>query len=73
MACSRSFRHHLMTLACATAVALTGGSAVAEEPLKIGVIVPLTGGLAPVGKQALAVRSFMSRNTETSLPGAKSR
>jgi branched-chain amino acid transport system substrate-binding protein len=54
MACSRSFRNHLMTLACATAIALTCGSAVAEEPLKIGLIVPLTGGLAPVGKQAVA-------------------
>jgi branched-chain amino acid transport system substrate-binding protein len=43
-----------MTLACATAIALTCGSAVAEEPLKIGLIVPLTGGLAPVGKQAVA-------------------
>jgi branched-chain amino acid transport system substrate-binding protein len=51
---SRSFRLHLTTLACAAAVALTGGRAVAEEPLKIGLIVPLTGSLAPVGKQAVA-------------------
>jgi branched-chain amino acid transport system substrate-binding protein len=73
MACSRSFRHHLMTLACATAVALTGGSAVAEEPLKIGVIVPLTGGLAPVGKQALAGAQLYVAQHGDVVPGERSR
>jgi branched-chain amino acid transport system substrate-binding protein len=42
------------TLALAAAAALAAQNAVAQEPIKVGLIMPLTGVLAPVGKQAVA-------------------
>ena len=34
--------------------AMAGGAAAAEETVKVGLIMPMTGVLAPVGKQAVA-------------------
>jgi branched-chain amino acid transport system substrate-binding protein len=46
--------------------ALASGSAVAQDSLKIGVVLPLTGGLAPVGKQVQAgAQLYMAQHGAT--------
>ena len=56
-----------LTTGIALAVgALASAGAVAQETTKIGVVLPLTGGLAPVGKQVQAgIKQYMDKNGAT--------
>src|SRR3989442_9563916 len=53
-----------LTVAVAFAVgALASAGAVAQDAVKVGVVLPLTGGLAPVGKQVQAgIKLYMDKN-----------
>lgn len=57
-------------LACAIS-ALAVNSALAEDVAKIGLVLPLTGGLAPVGKQVQAGVQLYSQQHGTSVAGKK--
>jgi branched-chain amino acid transport system substrate-binding protein len=49
--------------ALAAAAILAAGAASAQEPIKIGLVMPMTGVLAPVGKQAVAgARLYMAQH-----------
>ena len=54
MARSGQLQRRTRALMLAAAGALAAHNAAAQEPIKIGLIMPLTGILAPVGKQAVA-------------------
>ena len=56
-----------LTTGIALAVgALASAGAIAQETTKIGVVLPLTGGLAPVGKQVQAgIKQYMDKNGAT--------
>ncbi|MEK8052591.1 ABC transporter substrate-binding protein [Ideonella sp. DXS22W] len=55
-------RHHLLTLAASTLV-LAAGSAQAQDTVKIGVLLPMTGQSASTGKQiAAAIALFQAQN-----------
>jgi branched-chain amino acid transport system substrate-binding protein len=59
---SRQFRR-AGTFICAAASSLAAGQVTAQEPIKIGLIMPLSGVLAPVGKQAVAgARLYMAQH-----------
>src|SRR5499427_8780219 len=46
--------------------ALASTGALAQDSVKVGLVLPLTGGLAPVGKQVQAgVKAYMQRNGAT--------
>jgi branched-chain amino acid transport system substrate-binding protein len=50
----------------AAVAAMLASSAIAQETVKIGLVLPLTGGLAPVGKQVQAgVKLYMQRHGTT--------
>ena len=50
----------------AVVAAMLASSAIAQETVKIGLVLPLTGGLAPVGKQVQAgVKLYMQRHGTT--------
>ena len=60
-----SKRHTLKTLAAAAALALAGiaPQAVAQESLKIGLILPMTGPFASTGRQIdAAIKLYMARH-----------
>ena len=57
-------------LACAV-VALAVNSALAQDVAKIGLVLPLTGGLAPVGKQVQAGVQLYTQQHGTSIAGKK--
>jgi branched-chain amino acid transport system substrate-binding protein len=57
-------------LACAV-VALAANSALAQDAVKIGLVLPLTGGLAPVGKQVQAGVQLYTQQHGTSVAGKK--
>jgi branched-chain amino acid transport system substrate-binding protein len=53
-------------IAVAAGVALAPAGAMAQDTAKIGLVLPLTGGLAPVGKQVQAgVKQYMDKNGTT--------
>jgi branched-chain amino acid transport system substrate-binding protein len=56
-----------LTIAIASAAgALATSSAIAQDSTKIGLVLPLTGGLAPVGKQVQAgVKQYIDKNGTT--------
>jgi branched-chain amino acid transport system substrate-binding protein len=54
MTWSSQFHRRIGAVVCAAAAALLAGNVAAQEPVKIGLVMPLTGVLAPVGKQAVA-------------------
>jgi branched-chain amino acid transport system substrate-binding protein len=54
MTWSSQFHRRTGAAVCAVAAALLAGNVAAQEPVKIGLVMPLTGVLAPVGKQAVA-------------------
>jgi branched-chain amino acid transport system substrate-binding protein len=59
-------RRFLATLATGVAAVSTSKFALAADPLKIGLILPLTGPFASTGKQIeAAVRLYMARNGDT--------
>jgi branched-chain amino acid transport system substrate-binding protein len=59
-------RRALRTLAAAAALAAFAGSALAADPFKIGLILPLTGPFASTGKQIeAAARLYMAKNGDT--------
>ncbi len=59
-------RRFLATLATGVAAISTSNFAIAADPLKIGLILPLTGPFASTGKQIeAAVRLYMARNGDT--------
>ena len=64
-----SFQKCLYLLAIsvlAGGTALSSGKASAEDTIKIGLVMPLTGILGPVGKQAVAgARLYMAQHGET--------
>src|SRR5689334_21526288 len=66
---SNSFRKCLYLLAVsvlACSAVLSPGQASAEETIKIGLVMPLTGILGPVGKQAVAgARLYMAQHGDT--------
>src|SRR3979411_2187377 len=57
-------------LACAV-VALAVNSALAQDVAKIGLVLPLTGGLAPVGKQVQVGVQLYTQQHGTSVAGKK--
>jgi branched-chain amino acid transport system substrate-binding protein len=61
------FRKNLVTgVATAAVAALIAGTAGAQDVVKIGIIMPLTGGLAAVGKQTVAgARLYMQQHGST--------
>ena len=62
----RSRRRFLVSGAAATAAAWLPGPAFAADPVKIGLILPLTGPFASTGRQTQAgVRLYMQRNGDT--------
>ena len=56
-----------LTIAIASAAgALASTGALAQDTAKVGLVLPLTGGLAPVGKQVQAgVKAYMDKNGTT--------
>src|SRR5487761_2322185 len=62
-----SLKKHLVGLALGTVLGLAGtGAARAAEPLKIGLVLPMTGPFADYGKQIEhGVRLFLSVNGDT--------
>ena len=62
-----SFRTELLSLAAAGMVlAVAAGSASAQESVKIGLILPMTGGQASTGKQIdNAVKLYMQQKGDT--------
>ncbi|MEO8738697.1 MAG: ABC transporter substrate-binding protein, partial [Casimicrobiaceae bacterium] len=59
-------RRFLTVVAATVAVALTAQAALAADPVKIGLILPLTGPFASTGKQIeAAARLYMARNGDT--------
>jgi branched-chain amino acid transport system substrate-binding protein len=60
-------RRRFMTGTATIAVAgLAAGSAVAQETVKVGLVMPLTGGLAAVGKQVVAAaRLYVAQHGDT--------
>src|ERR1700686_3051559 len=63
-------RTFVTALACAV-VALAVNSALAQDVAKIGLVLPLTGGLAPVGKQVQAGVQLYTQQHGTSVAGKK--
>ncbi|MFM7026453.1 MAG: ABC transporter substrate-binding protein, partial [Limnohabitans sp.] len=58
-------RQFLTAVACAT-LALSAGSAMAQDKFKIGLILPMTGPFASTGKQIeAAARLYMAQNGNT--------
>ena len=56
----------LRIVAIALAAAALAASAASAEDVKVGVVLPLTGGLAPVGKQVQAgIKAYMDKNGAT--------
>jgi branched-chain amino acid transport system substrate-binding protein len=59
-------RRYLTVAIASAAGALAASSAIAQDSTKIGLVLPLTGGLAPVGKQVQAgVKQYMDKNGAT--------
>ena len=59
-------RRYLATGIALAVGALASTGAVAQDSAKIGLVLPLTGGLAPVGKQVQAgVKLYMDKNGAT--------
>ncbi len=59
-------RRVLQSLALATALCVLPGAALAADPFKIGLILPLTGPFASTGKQIeAAARLYMAKNGDT--------
>ena len=59
-------RRMLQTVALATALCVLPGAALAADPFKIGLILPLTGPFASTGKQIeAAARLYMAKNGDT--------
>jgi branched-chain amino acid transport system substrate-binding protein len=59
-------RRALQSLALATALCVLPGAALAADPFKIGLILPLTGPFASTGKQIeAAARLYMAKNGDT--------
>src|SRR5262245_21551089 len=53
----------LRTIGIALAVGALAASGAAAQDVKVGVVLPLTGGLAPVGKQVQAgIKAYMDKN-----------
>jgi branched-chain amino acid transport system substrate-binding protein len=53
-------------LTAVVAIALSAGGAAAQDSVKVGIIMPLTGQLAPVGKQVVAgARIYMQEHGDT--------
>src|SRR5436305_12968932 len=56
----------LRIVAIALAAGTLAASAASAEDVKVGVVLPLTGGLAPVGKQVQAgIKAYMEKNGAT--------
>jgi branched-chain amino acid transport system substrate-binding protein len=56
----------LLVALAASALAAAAGPAAAQEPLKIGLVMPMTGVLGPVGQQAVAgARLYMTQHGDT--------
>src|SRR5436309_16078844 len=56
----------LRIVAIALAAGTLAASAASAEDVKVGVVLPLTGGLAPVGKQFQAgIKAYMEKNGAT--------
>src|SRR5258708_40179998 len=64
---NRSIRRRMLqSMALVTALCVLRGAALAADPFKIGLILPLTGPFASTGKQIeAAVRLYMAKNGDT--------
>src|ERR1700675_4952216 len=59
-------RRSLFVTTALTAAIGLGGSAAAQDVVKVGIIMPLTGGSAPVGKQIInAAKLYMAQHGDT--------
>lgn len=63
---TKTLYRHIAAGALVTGAMLSAGVASAQEAMKIGLVMPMTGVLAPVGKQAVAgARLYMAQHGDT--------
>ena len=64
-------RNHLLTLATLSLGVLAGGAVRAEDSVKIGVILPMTGPFASTGRQIAAAANLYIQEKGASVAGKK--